>query len=158
MQQQQQQSQQQQGGYYMHMNNMGNQQTAGNAQSSFSNLFISRVWLNVGTANMKNYLKSTGIDLIDIEKVSHTSSKFNSFRISVQKKDFYKVFKNPVWSSWGVICKPWKDRGNNNNYNNNRNNMWNNNNNLVANNYVSNVSYDAWDGTSYNLNNGQYGG
>ena len=36
--------------------------------------------------------------------------------------------------------------------------MWNNNNNFVANNYVSNVSYDAWDRTSYNLNNGQYGG
>ena len=112
----------------MHMNNMSNQQTASSAQSTLSNLFISRVWPNIGVVNMKNYLNSKGIDIVDIEKVSHTSSKFNSFRISVQRKDYYKVFKNPVWSSWGLKCRPWKDRGINNNNNIDNSNSNNNNN------------------------------
>ena len=95
---------------------------------------------------MNNYLKSCGVNIIDIEKASHNSSKFNSFRICVHRKDYYKVLKNPVWSTWGARCRPWKDR---------ENNMPNNS--FQANNYISSVNCDAWDRSSYNLNNGHYG-
>ena len=141
--QQQMQQQQLQGGYTMplHNNPFNNQQLSKGAQTSISNLFLSRIGPNVDINDIRNCLHSSGVNVINIVKVSNSLAKFKSFKICVHSNDYSKVSNNPVWPLCGAKCRPWNDRGNNmgNNYNSSNNNY-------------NNVNYDSWDRLSFNTN------
>ena len=116
------------------------------SQTSETSFFLSRVRPNVDTNNIRTFLLSIGVDILNIEKVSHNQAKFGSFKICVQRKDFHKVSNEQIWSVSGAICRPWIERGNSNNtqyYNHNN----------VNNISVNRGNYAEWDGASVYTNN-----
>ena len=78
-------------------------------QTSNSSVFISRILTHVGVFNVKKYLESIGIEVINIEKVSHEFSKFNSFKVCVKSSDYHRVSNENIWSIWGAKCRPWEE-------------------------------------------------
>ena len=98
---------------------------------------------NVDTTNIRTFLLSIGVNIVNIEKVSHNLAQFNSFKVCVQRKDFHKVANEQIWSISGAKCRPWKERGNNTHYNHN----------TVNYNSVHRGNYAEWDGVSVYTNN-----
>ena len=98
---------------------------------------------NIGTTNIRTFLQSVGVNIMNIEKVSHNSAKFNSFKLCVQRKDSYRVSNQQIWSISGAKCRPWNERVNNTQYNYN-------------NDSVNRGNYDEWDRASvYTYNYGR---
>ena len=64
---------------------------------------------HVGTLDVKKYLETMGIEILNIEKVSHRFSKFNSFKVCVKSNDYQRVANESIWSMWGAICRPWEE-------------------------------------------------
>ena len=142
LQQQQMHQLQLQGRYVMPLHNNSvnnnNQQPVRDVNSSNGNIFLSRIMPNVGIDTIRKYLQSIGASVINIQKVSHNSAKFNSFKVCVKNSDYSKVSNQLVWSLCGAKCRPWNESGNNmhNNYNS-------------VNNDVS-INNDLWDNMSHN--------
>ena len=113
------------------------------AQISKTSYFLSKVRPNVDTTNIRTFLLSIGVNIVNIEKVSHNLARFNSFKVCVHSKDFHKVSNEQIWSLSGAKCRPWKERGNNTHYNHN----------TVNYNSVHRGNYAEWDGVSVYTNN-----
>ena len=109
---------------------------ASSVNSSSCNIFL-RIRPNVGMDKIRDYLISTGVNIINFEKVSHSSARFNSFKISVHSNDYFKIINDPFLSLCGAKCRPWSEKGNNH-FNNDLNNY-----NKV------NTDNDLWDNMSY---------
>ena len=89
--------------------NYSDRQLDRDAQTSNSSVFLSRIMTHVGTFNVKKYLESIGIEVINIEKVSHSFSKFNSFKVCVKSSDYHRVSNENIWSILGAKCRPWEE-------------------------------------------------
>ena len=110
-----------------------------------NNIFL-RIRSNVNINMVTDYLKAASVNVIKIEKVSHSLARFNSFKICVQSCDYSKVLNDPFWSLCGAKCMPWSDKGSTNFSNN-----------MSGNNGISNANNDRWDKVSLFRNNYNYG-
>ena len=136
----------------MHNNAIYSQQPVSNSRYSGDNgvntsnckIFL-RLCPNVDMDKISDYWKATGVNIIKIEKVSHNSARFNSFKLSVHSNDYFKIINDPSWSLCGAKCRPWSEKGNNN-YNNDFNNY------MSSDNRVNSANNDRWDGISFNRN------
>ena len=79
---------------------------------------------HVGTYKMKKYLETIGVEIINIEKVSHNLSNYNSFKVCVKSKDYHKVSNEKIWSVWGAKCRQWEESEYKNFFNNGNYAMW----------------------------------
>ena len=127
----------------------GNHGGASEANVSTNDIFL-RLRPNVEMDKIRDYLKSNGVNIINMEKVSNNHARFTSFKIRVHDNDYVKIVNDPFWSLCGAKCRPWNNNGNNN---------WKNN----YNNHMSSVngpncgSYDRWDAISLNRNSFNFG-
>ena len=76
------------------------------------NIFVSRVkYGNVLT--IKSFLNKNNIYYNNVDLVSHDNSKFNSFKIDINKFDVHKVMQSNFWPI-GVKCNIWREKSKNN--------------------------------------------
>ena len=117
-----------QGGYgsqlYGSATNCSDRRLDRDAQSSNSSVFISRIRPQVGAFDVKRYLESIGIEINNIEKVSHNFAKFNSFKVCVKSSDYFKVSNEKIWSIWGAKCRPWGENEYKNFFNSGNQAIW----------------------------------
>ena len=80
-------------------------------------IFVSRV-VSGEKEVISNFIKSRGVNVINIEKTSHEDATFSSYKICISVLDKEKVFDPKFWPA-GVKCRMWrerKERNQNNNY------------------------------------------
>ena len=58
--------------------------------------------------DVKNYVESKGIEVVNIEKKSHSQSKYNSFLLVVSEENKYKLLQRNFFPN-GIKCKIWTD-------------------------------------------------
>ena len=58
---------------------------------------------------IKTFMEDNGIKVSGIDKMSHDESKFNSYKVFINKYDIDKVFDDYFWPA-GVQCKIWSNR------------------------------------------------
>ena len=101
---------------------------------------IRRLWVSRikrGDAQqVARYMESKNVEVKEIERVSHTNSRYNSFRITISIADREKVFQESFWPE-GVKCEWWRDLG----YDDFEDNKFPNHNNNIANNRHRNNGY-----------------
>ena len=71
-------------------------------------IWVSRV-SNGTETSMKKYLTDNSVTVKSIEKTSHPSSKFSSYKISIPKTDLHKVYDEIFWP-YGIYCKRWYNK------------------------------------------------
>ena len=91
----------------------GNHGGVSDANVSSNDIFM-RLRPNVEMNKIRVYFKSNGVNIINIEKVSHNQARFTSFKIRVHGNDYFKIINDPFWSLSGAKCRPWGNNGNNN--------------------------------------------
>ena len=114
-----------------------------------SNDIFLRLRPNVEMNKISDYFKSNGVNIINMEKVSHNQARLTSFKIRVHDNDYFKIINDPFWSLCGAKCRPWSNNGNNsmkNNFNNHMSSV----------NGLNCGSNDRWDVKS-NVNSFNYG-
>ena len=60
-------------------------------------LFISRVDGDTTEADMAEYILELGVHIIDLELTSHIEARNKSFKLTVNKPDFYKLLDASLW-------------------------------------------------------------
>ena len=71
-------------------------------------IFVSRVKCG-DIETVSKYMTDNGVKVNNIQKMSHAESKFSSYKVSITKDDFSKVFDELFWP-YGVQCKMWRDK------------------------------------------------
>ena len=71
-------------------------------------IWVSRV-SNGTETSMNKYLTDNGVTVKSIEKTSHPSSKFSSYKISIPMTDLHKVYDEIFWP-YGIYCKRWYNK------------------------------------------------
>ena len=71
--------------------------------------FIYRVHKDNNETEIKEYLAGNNIELVSIEKRSHTDSKFHSFHVAVRKQDAQQIMDPEIWPS-GICIRRWSNR------------------------------------------------
>ena len=79
-------------------------------------IFVSRV-VTGDKESMSNFIKSRGVNVINIEKTSHEDATFSSYKIRISVVDKEKVFDPNFWPE-GVKCRMWRERKERNQDNN----------------------------------------
>lgn len=83
------------------------------APPPMKSIFVSRVKKFCNVLTMKNFLNDNDIYYDDVSLVSHDNSKFNSFKININKIDISKVMQSHFWPI-GVKCNMWKEKSKSN--------------------------------------------
>ena len=80
-------------------------------------LFISRVDGDTTEADMAEYILDLGVHIIDLELTSHYEARNKSFKLTVNKNDFYKLLDASLWPD-GVKVGRYRKPRNNREYSN----------------------------------------
>ena len=80
-------------------------------------LFISRVDGDTTEADMAEYILELGVHIIDLELTSHHEARNKSFKLTVNKNDFYKLLDASLWPD-GVKVGRYRKPKNNREYSN----------------------------------------
>ena len=80
-------------------------------------LFISRVDGDTTEADMAEYILDLGVHIIDLELTSHYEARNKSFKLTVNKNDFYKLLDTSLWPD-GVKVGRYRKPRNNREYSN----------------------------------------
>jgi hypothetical protein len=60
-------------------------------------LFIFRLVKETTCADLENYIKANGFTVREIECKSHEDAKYKSFKLTVPKSEFAKLFDVSIW-------------------------------------------------------------
>ena len=60
---------------------------------------------DVETAHLRRYVEANGFTVNEVQCVSHTDARNNSFRLRVLDAEFVKLFNSEIWPQ-GVIVSP----------------------------------------------------
>ena len=71
--------------------------------------FIYRVNKDINDLEIKEYLAGNNIELVSIEKMSHTDSHFHSFHVAVRKQDAQQIM-DPEICPRGICIRRWSNR------------------------------------------------
>ena len=80
-------------------------------------LFISRVDGDTTEADMTEYILDLGVHIIDLELTSHYEARNKSFKLTVNKNDFYQLLDASWWPD-GVKVGRYRKPRNNHEYSN----------------------------------------
>ena len=80
-------------------------------------LFIFRVHGETTEADMAEYIMDLGVHIIDLELTSHYEARNKSFKLTVNKNDFYKLLDASLWPD-GVKVGRYRKPRNNREYSN----------------------------------------
>ena len=80
-------------------------------------LFISRVHGDTTEADMADYILDLDVHIIDLELTSHHEARNRSFKLTVNKNDFYKLLDASLWPD-GVKVGRYRKSRNNREYSN----------------------------------------
>ena len=82
-------------------------------------IFISRVDGDTTEADMAEYILDLGVHIIDLELTLHYEARNKSFKLTVNKNDFYKLLDASLWPD-GVKVGRYRKPRNNREYGNRR--------------------------------------
>ena len=54
------------------------------------------------------FLEDNNVNVIEIEKKSHSEARFKSFKIKITLTDLRKVLNNTFWPR-GILCNKWRE-------------------------------------------------
>ena len=60
-------------------------------------LFISRLDGETTEADIAEYILDLGLHIDDLEQVSHYDARNKSFKLTVNKKDYYSLLNDSLW-------------------------------------------------------------
>ena len=60
-------------------------------------LFISRLDGETTEADIAGYILDLGVHIVDLEQVSHYDARNKSFKLTVNKKDYYSLLNDSLW-------------------------------------------------------------
>ena len=75
------------------------------APPPLKDMFVHRV-LTGDVGDITNHLKNNYINVVNIERVSHESSAYKSFKVTVSLYDKNKMLRKNIWPN-GIRCKVW---------------------------------------------------
>ena len=73
-------------------------------------LFISRVHGDTTEADMADYIQDLDVHIIDLELTSHYEARNRSFKLTVNKNDFYKLLDASLWPDGVKVGRYRKSR------------------------------------------------
>ena len=79
--------------------------------TKYTDLFISRVHNDVPIDDLKEFIEEEGINIIAMERVSHTESRMQSFNLTICSQDKDSVLNDSFWPE-GVMCRQFFTRRN----------------------------------------------
>ena len=74
-------------------------------------IFISRIVNNVSIDDVKDMIKTIGLDIRDLVKVSHKDARLQSFRLDIPKHQLHKAFNICEWPDDVVIQPYYRPKG-----------------------------------------------
>ena len=83
----------------------------GRMPAKYTDLFISRVHNDVPIDDLKEFIEEEGISIIAMERVSHTESRMQSFKLTICSQDKDSVLNDSFWPE-GVMCRQFFTRRN----------------------------------------------
>lgn len=69
-------------------------------------LFVYRVESDTPDDDMKQYIERFKVPILEFEKMSHSDAVFKSFKVTLYRDDYFKLFEPHMWPS-GVCVKPY---------------------------------------------------
>lgn len=79
-----------------------------------SGIKVAELWVfrvvHLTEVTLKSFIERQGIEVLDIEQVSHKEAAYKSFMVTVEKKDAAQLLHRTYWPGL-VSCKLWSESG-----------------------------------------------